>query len=92
MTFIADRLAAVRWRQFRFYPMEVVYTNSSPLKGGYLGSRRDNLGFPQLFNIEADPKERVDIIVEGNSWAMAPYLKLIAEYKATLKDHPNPPV
>jgi hypothetical protein len=23
---------------------------------------------------------------------MAPYLKLIAEYKATLKDHPNPPV
>jgi len=92
LTFIADRLAAVRWRQFRFYPMEVDFTNSSPLKGGYLGSRRDNLGFPQLFNIEADPKERVDIIIEGHSWAMAPYLKLIAEYKASLKEHPNPPV
>ena len=92
LTFIGDRLAAVRWRQFRFYPMEVGFTNSSPLKGGYLGSKSDNVGFPQLFNIEADPKERVDIIVEGHSWAMAPYLKLIAKYKATLKDHPNPPV
>jgi arylsulfatase len=48
-------------------------------------------GYPQIYNIEADPKERVDLLVEGYSWVMAPYLQSIFKYKATLKDHPNPP-
>jgi len=56
-----------------------------------MGTIRETTGFPQLFNIEADPKERVDLLVEGYSWVMAPYMKLIMEYKASLKDHPNPP-
>ena len=30
LTFIADRLMAVRWRQFRFYPLEVLASNSRP--------------------------------------------------------------
>jgi arylsulfatase len=91
LTFIADRLAAVRWRQFRFYPMEVVNSNSSPARGGYMGATRETAGFPQIYNIEADPKERVDITVQGFGWTVAPYLQLIAQYQATLKDHPNPP-
>jgi arylsulfatase len=89
LTFLGDRLAAVRWRQFRYYPLQVVHANNS--MGGYLGSIRENVGFPQVYNIEADPKERADIIVEGYSWTMGPYLKLIGQYRATLKDHPNPP-
>jgi len=91
LTFIGDRLAAVRWRQFRIYPMEVIASGPNPSKGGYMGSIRDTAGYPQVYNIEADPKERVDLLVEGYSWVMAPYMKLIFEYQATLKDHPNPP-
>jgi arylsulfatase len=91
LTFIADRLAAVRWRQFRIYPMEVVASSPNPSKGGYMGSLREVMGYPQVYNIEADPKERVDLLIEGYSWAMAPYMTLIFEYKASLKDHPNPP-
>ena len=89
LTFLGDRLAAVRWRQFRYYPLQVVHANNS--MGGYLGSIRENVGFPQVYNIEADPKERADILIEGYSWTMGPYLKLVYEYQATLKDHPNPP-
>ena len=43
------------------------------------------------FNIEADPKERVDIAPTGAAWTLAMYTRLIQEYYATLKDHPNPP-
>jgi arylsulfatase len=91
LTFIGDRLAAVRWRQFRIYPMEVIDSGANPSKGGYMGSIRETAGYPQVYNIEGDPKERVDLLVEGYSWVMAPYMKLIFEYQATLKDHPNPP-
>jgi len=89
LTFLGDRLAAVRWRQFRYYPLQVVHANNS--MGGYLGSIRENVGFPQVYNIEADPKERADIIIEGYSWTMGPYLRLIYEYQASLQEHPNPP-
>jgi arylsulfatase len=56
-----------------------------------MGATRETAGFPQIYNIEADPKERVDITVQGFGWTVAPYLQLIAQYQATLKDHPNPP-
>lgn len=91
LTFIADRLAAVRWKQFRFYPMEVNLANDSPSRGGYMGTTTETVGFPQIYNIEADPKERVDISIAGYGWTIAPYLQLIAEYEASLKEHPNPP-
>jgi arylsulfatase len=91
LTFLADRLAAVRWRQFRFYPMEVNLANNSPSRGGYMGTTVETAGFPQIYNIEADPKERVDISIAGYGWTIAPYLQLIAEYQASLKEHPNPP-
>jgi arylsulfatase len=83
---------AVRWRQFRIYPIEFLNSNTNPSIGGYLGSTRELAAFPRAFNIEADPKEMVDVLVsEGNAWLMAPYMQLIAAYKATLVDHPNPP-
>jgi arylsulfatase A-like enzyme len=91
LTFIGDRLAAVRWRQFRIYPLQVTPSSANPLKGGYMGSISETAGYPQVYNIEADPKERVDLLVEGYSWVLAPYMKLIFGYKASLKDHPNPP-
>ena len=91
ITFIGDRIAAVRWNQFRIYPMKINATGNNPSVGGYLGTTLETAGFPQIFNIEADPKERVDIGPTGGGWIMGPYLQTVRKYKATLKTHPNPP-
>lgn len=91
ITFMGDRVAAVRWRNFRIYPFEVHSSATNPVMGGYLGATRETAGFPRIYNIYSDPKEQTDIAVSGTAWVMAIYSKLIGQYKATLKDHPNPP-
>jgi arylsulfatase len=91
ITFIGDRIAAVRWNQFRIYPMKINSTGNNPSLGGYLGTVTETAGFPQIFNIEADPKERVDVAATGAGWIMGPYLQTVMQYQATLRDHPNPP-
>ena len=91
ITFIGDRIVAVRWRQFRMYPVEVTTSNTNPAVGGYMGMINDTAGFPQIYNIEADPKERVNLAHAGAGWTMAPYLQTIGAYLATLEAFPNPP-
>jgi len=92
ITFIGDRIAAVRWKQWRIYPMAInPTTDTLPALAGYLGKHEETAGLPRIFNIEADPREMQDVAVNGNAWVMAMYGNLIAKYKATLKDHPNPP-
>ncbi|MGI9391497.1 MAG: sulfatase-like hydrolase/transferase [Boseongicola sp.] len=91
ITFIGDRIVAVRWNQFRMYPLEITRSNTNPAVGGYMGMMADTAGFPQIFNIEADPKERVNIGHAGAGWVMVPYLQTIGAYLASLADHPNPP-
>ena len=92
ITFVGNRIAAVRWNQFRIYPMKINRTSNNPEVGGYLGITSETAGFPQTYNIEADPKERVDIGANGAGWIMGPYLQTVMQYRETLKDHPNPPV
>lgn len=92
ITFIGPRIAAVRWNQFRCYPMKINNTRNNPEVGGYLGTMTETAGFPQIYNIEADPKERVDIGANGSGWIMGPYLQTINQYLETLKTYPNPPV
>lgn len=91
LTFIGDRVVAVRWRQFRVYPVQFHMSNTNPILGGYMGTMRETAGFPRVFNIEADPRELRDVAGSGSGWVMGVYSKLIQQYKATLKDHPNPP-
>jgi arylsulfatase len=90
LTFIGDRLVGVRWRQWRMYPVEFMGSQGNPSTAGYVGTIRETSGFPQAFNIEADPKEQVNVI-HTNGWLVAPYLQLIDQYKQSLKEHPNPP-
>jgi arylsulfatase len=91
ITFIGDRIVGVRWRQFRVYPVEFHMSNTNPILGGYMGTIHETAGFPRVFNIEADPREIKDVAGSGSGWVMGVYSKLIAEYKATLEEHPNPP-
>ena len=90
ISFIGPRLAAVRWRQFRFYPVTFSATDGNPHIGGYVGRMGETAGFPEIYNIEADPMERQNIAVHLG-WTVPVYARIIAEYKSSLVDHPNPP-
>jgi len=90
ITFIGSRIAAVRWQQWRIHLMNVHLTDNNPSLGGYLGYRNETAGYPMIFNIEADPREMRNVAME-NTWVVRPMTKIIGQYKATLKDHPNPP-
>jgi hypothetical protein len=48
-------------------------------------------GYPKIFNIESDPREdhNIGAVYE---WVIGPALKVVAEYKASLRRHSNPPV
>jgi arylsulfatase A-like enzyme len=89
LTFIVEEIAAVRWREFRIYPKQFTPSDGNPAMGGLAGTRVEMNGFPAIFNIEADPREEVNIL--GTSgWVIGPYLKLIGEYRKSLENYPNP--
>ncbi len=89
MTFIGEEIAAVRWRGFRIYPKAFVASGGNPAMSGLGGNRIETTGFPAIFNIEADPREEVNVI-GTSAWVIGPYLKLIGEYQKSLEQHPNP--
>ena len=92
ITFAGDRIIAVRWKQFRIYPLEFIPSGTNPeFTSGYLSATKETAGFPRVYNIDADPGELQDIVVSGYNWVLAKYGQIIAEYKATLQEHPNPP-
>jgi arylsulfatase len=76
LTFIGEEVAAVRWRQYRIYPKQFVPSIGNPAMGGLAGTRVEMNGFPAIFNIEADPREEVNIL-GTTGWVIAQYLKLI---------------
>ncbi len=89
ISFIGDEIAAVRWRQYRLYPKEFITTTGNPVMSGLPGRRAEGNGFPAIFNIEADPREEVNIL-GTSAWVVAPYLRVIGEYKKSLVQYPNP--
>ncbi len=90
LTFIGDRLVAVRYRQWRMYPVTFRSTDGTSTTGGYLGRMGETAGLPEIYNIEADPREERNVGAE-NGWLIVPYLQFIGEYRKSLRKHPNPP-
>jgi arylsulfatase A-like enzyme len=89
LTFIGEEIAAVRWREFRIYPKQFVASGGNPSMSGLGGNRMETNSFPLIFNIEADPREEVNIVGTA-AWVIGPYLKLIGEYQKSLEKNPNP--
>ena len=89
ITFIGEDVAAVRWRMFRIYPKQFVHSPGNPAMNGLAGTRLEGTSFPAVFNIEADPREEVNVL-GTNAWVIGPYLKVIGEYRTSLEKHPNP--
>jgi arylsulfatase len=77
----ADRLQAVKWRNFKvhFYKQETMV--SPAIK----------LGIPLVFNLYANPREDEEK-VSTESWALGPVLKMVAEFEESARKYPLIPM
>jgi arylsulfatase A-like enzyme len=94
LTFVGPDLVAVRWKQFRTYFADVAPGRSgwggTHLLPGTGSSAAPMNGYPKVFNIESDPREEHNIGALYE-WVIGPTLKVVEDYKASLKRYPNPP-
>ena len=94
LTFVGPALVAVRWKQFRTYFADIAPGRSGwggeHLLGGTGGGATPMNGYPKVFNVESDPREEYNIGAMYE-WVIGPVLKAVAEYRASLEKHPNPP-
>jgi arylsulfatase len=77
----ADRLQAVKWRNYKlhFYLQETMF--SPALK----------LPVPLLFNLYTNPRED-EQKTSNDSWVVGPVLKMVGEFEASLKKYPLIPM
>jgi arylsulfatase A-like enzyme len=82
LAFVADRLEAVKWKNWKlaFYD-ETRDWFSTPMK----------LTLPKLFNLTTDPKEEFPEETLRNTWAMDGCLKAIRQFYDSLKTYPAIP-
>jgi len=75
----ADRLTAVKWRNWKlhFYKQDTMF--DPPVK----------LGIPFIINLLTDPREENPTV---DTWVVTPMLKLAGAFNATTKDHPLIPM
>jgi arylsulfatase A-like enzyme len=91
LSFIGADLVAVRWKQWRMYFTDIHPTGNGPQRQpGIFSASTPMAGYPKAYNIEMDPHE--DLVVAGLfGWVTGPSLKVVEEYLASVKKHPNPP-
>ena len=79
--FVADRMEAVKWRNYKlaFYERERDWW-SPPIQ----------LGVPKIFDLFADPKEEYGATLTANAWVGGPMMRIVAEFEESLKA--NPPI
>ncbi len=79
--YVADRLSAVKWRNWKahFIWQENMYDTPQILP------------LPKLINLLTDPKEEHDVGAK-NSWVARPITKMLAEFEASLKKYPPIPM
>jgi len=77
--FVADRLEAVKWRNWKvvFYVEERDWW-SPPTK----------LGEPKVFDLITDPKEEYPATGIRNTWVAKPAMNIVAEFQRSLKKYP----
>ena len=90
ISFVENEIAAVRWKKFRIYPKAFVATFGNPAQEGLLGLKLEKAGGPDIYDIEADPRES-NSLGGTHAWIVGSYMRIIAEYNQSLKKYPNPP-
>jgi arylsulfatase A-like enzyme len=77
--FVADRLEAVKWKNWKlsFYEQQRDWW-SPPTK----------LGVPKVFDLISDPKEEFGATLTPIAWVGGPMMKIVAEFEQSLKRYP----
>jgi arylsulfatase len=77
--FVADRMEAVKWKNWKiaFYEQERDWW-SPPVK----------LGVPKVYDLLTDPKEEYGETLTQNGWVGGPMMKIVADFEASLKRYP----
>ena len=81
LVFCADRLQAVKWRNYKLHFYQQDTMMSPPVK----------LAVPRLFNLYTNPREEDDKIAH-DSWVVGPILKMVAAFEQSTKEHPLIPM
>jgi arylsulfatase len=90
ITFTGDQLQAVRWRQYRYYLVEVVPSGFGASRQEGLAGTYRQLHYPLIYNIEADPREEFNINTT-RGWVAGHAMRIIGEYLQSSAAYPNPP-
>jgi arylsulfatase A-like enzyme len=75
--YVADRLSAVEWRNWKVHFIWQVNMYDPPLR----------LPLPKVINLLTDLKEERDVGAK-NSWVAEPAIKIVYEFEASLKKYP----
>jgi len=75
--YVADRLTAVKWRNWKMHLIRQENMYDPPQK----------LPLPKIINLLTDLKEERDVLMV-NSWVTQPMMKIIGEFEASLKKYP----
>lgn len=75
--YVADRLSAVKWHNWKMHLIWQVNMYDPPL----------TLALPKLINLLTDLKEERDVAAKS-SWAIVPMSKIIVEFEESLKKYP----
>jgi arylsulfatase A-like enzyme len=75
--YVADRLSAVKWRNWKVHFIWQVNTYDPP----------QTLPLPKLINLLTDLKEERDVVAY-NTWVMEPVVKIVGEFQPSLKKYP----
>lgn len=73
----ADRLQAVKWRNYKLHFYQQDTLMAPPVK----------LGVPRLFNLYVNPQEEDDKIAH-DSWVVGPMLKMAGAFEESVKKYP----
>jgi len=82
LAFVAERLEAVKWRDWKL----VFYEETRDWFG-----TPQKLTLPKLFNLATDPKEEYPETTLRNTWAMVKCLEVIKQFNESLKKYPAVP-
>jgi len=75
--FVADRLTAVKWRNWKVHFIKQDNMYDPPLK----------YPLPRIINLLTDLKEENDVAVQA-TWVAEPVMKIVGEFEASLKKYP----
>lgn len=77
--FVADRLEAVKWRNWKMAFYQAQHDWWSPAT---------KLGVPEIFDLFTDPKEEYPATATANAWVGGLMMKIVVEFEQSLKQYP----